>query len=260
VVSLTSAKHREYCEWWCPHENSPVDLPVVSKHSARMNAESTTPDATALAAVAALVFPLQENGKSTGQWSLTIHPSHLSLADAPGAQPYVILREQFKKEVSFMEGMRALVVKQPRKIIFKLTPEAADALANWLGKPFLAAFYLKRRFSWLFPWALIWAVGSLIVLIPTPEGRPPIPFDVASFLLGVALMVSCAFAKWRPHPILFLVDSLWFASVTVNLSVDVVYGRSAGWLVLVALTLWMSVTGMKHFFRFRGVKITPFSK
>lgn len=225
-----------------------------------MNSESITPDAVAADSTSDLVFPLKENGKSTGQWTLTIHPSHLSLADAPGAQPYAILREQFKKEVTFMESMRALAVNQPRKIIFKLTPEAADALAAWLGKPFLAAFYMKRRFAWLFPWALIWAFGSLLFLMPAPAGRAPVPFDVTSFLLGATLLVSCAFAKWRPSPVLFLVDSLWFASVAVNLSIDIIYGRSSGWLVLVALTLWMSVTGMKHFFRFRGVKIEPLAK
>jgi len=224
-----------------------------------MNSENLAPDAGA-AAAADLVFPLQENGPSPGQWSLTIHPSHLSLADAPGAQPYAILREQFKKEVTFMESMRALAVSQPRKIIFKLTPGAADALASWLGKPFLAAFYMKRRFAWLFPWALIWTLGSLLVLLPAPDGRPPVVFDVTSFLLGASLLVSCVFAKWRPHPVLFLVDSVWFAAVAVNLSVDVVFGRSSGWLVLVALMLWMSLTGMKHFLRFRGVKIQPLSK
>lgn len=159
-----------------------------------------------------------------------------------------------------MEGMRALVVKQPRKIIFKLTPEAADALTIWLGKPFLASFYMSRRFAWLFPWALIMAIGSLVVLIPTSGRPPPIPFDLVAFLQGVVLLASCAFAKWRPSPFLFLVDSLWFASIAINLSVDVVYGRSAWWLLLVVLTAWMSVTGMKHFFRFRGVKITPLPK
>lgn len=225
-----------------------------------MNSESVTPSVDAAAETPALFFPLKENGKSTGQWSLTFHPSHLSLADAPGAQPYAILREQFKKEVNFMEGMRALAVKQPRKLIFKLTPEATDALANWLGKPFLAAFYLKRRYAWVFPWALVWVGGSLILLMPTPEGRTPVPFNVTSFLLGVTLLVACGLAKWRPHPILFLVDSLWFASVAINLSISILYGRSAGWLVLVALMVWMTMTGIKHYRRFRGVKIVPLPK
>jgi hypothetical protein len=135
--------------------HSSVDFISGSEHSGGMNSEGIAPVAAVPTAAAPPVFPLQENGKPTGQWTLTIHPSHLALADAPGAQPYVILRNQFMKPVMLMEGLRTLIVEKPRKIIFKLTPVGASALAGWLGKPFLAAFYLKRRYSFIMPWALL---------------------------------------------------------------------------------------------------------
>jgi len=74
------------------------------------------------------------------------------------------------------------------------------------------------------------------------------------------MRITGGLAKWRPHPILFLVDSLWFASVAINLSISILYGRSAGWLVLVTLMVWMTMTGIKHYRRFRGVKIVPLPK
>ncbi len=231
-----------------------------SEHAGSVNTESITPAAPEPATDSPPVFPLQENGKSTGQWTLTVHSSHLALADAPGAQPYVILREQFVKPVVFMESFRSLVVEKPRKIIFKLTPEGVKALADWLGKPFLAAFYLKRRYSWVLPWAMLWVGGSLITLIPAPRSGVPSHFDVTFFLLGLSLLVAGGFAKWRPHPILFLVDSLWFSAVAVNLTVAIVYGQSRGWLVMVALLVGLAVTGFKHYIRFRGVKIEPRTK
>ena len=208
--------------------------------------------------VEAKVFSLKENGNPSSQWTLTIQPSHLSLADAPGAQPYAILREQFKKEVVFMEGMRAFSVKTPRNIIFRLSPEAADALADWLGKPFLAAFYMKRRYAWLMPWAILWVVGAIMLFLPANAGRPKPEPDYISLALGLTLLVSCIFAKWRPHPILFLVDGTWFAIVTIRWAIMIVFHeRSSWWLIFLALLAWMSLTGYRHFFRFRGVKLEP---
>lgn len=229
-----------------------------------MNSESVAPEVPSpqSSSEAPPVFSLKESsGKSTGQWMLTIHPSHLSLTDAPGAQPYAILREQFKKEVTFMESMRALAINQPRKIIFKLSPEAATALADWLGKPFLAAFYMKRRYAWLMPWAIVWVVLAMMMLLPAPGGSPKLPFDFVSFSLGLTLLISCGFAKWRPHPALFLVDGLWFAAVAIQWAIRIVFHeRSSIWLIFVALLAWMAVTGFRHFFRFRGVKIPLLSK
>jgi len=207
------------------------------------------------------VFSLTEIGKKTGgDWTLTLLPSHLALADAPGGQPYVILREQIMKTVVMMEGTRALMVQQPQKLIFKLTPEGMTALADWIGKPFLAAFYLKRRYAWVSVWAFFWVVGSLITLIsPARDGSGP-HFDLFGFLLGLALLAASAFARWRPHPILFLVDSIWFCTVAVQLTVSITQGRSKGWYLLVALLAWAAFTGFKHFIRFRGTKLASLPK
>jgi hypothetical protein len=96
-----------------------------------------------------------------------------------------------------------------------------------------------------------------VTLFPSPRSGISPHFDVTSFTLGMILTVSCAFAKWRPHPVLFLVDSVWFSLIAINLTVDVAFGRSRGWLVLVGLMVWMAVTGFKHYLRFRGTKIQP---
>jgi hypothetical protein len=210
-------------------------------------------------AESAVVLPLTEIGKKTGDWTLTLLPSHLALADAPGAQPYVILREQIMKTAVLMEGTRAFVVQQPRRVMFKLTAAGAAALAEWIGKPFLAGFYLKRRYSWVAVWALLWVIGSLLTLIAPADGNP-VRFDLVGLLLGLTLLLASALARWRPHPVLFLVDSIWFFSVSFRLLGDVLHGQSKGWLILVALLVWVGVTGFRHFLRFKNVKVLPFSK
>jgi hypothetical protein len=204
-------------------------------------------------------YPLTEVGKKTGaQWSLTVLPTHLALAEAPGAQPYVILREQMMKTVMFMEGLGLLALRQPQKKDFRLTPPGTKAVADWLGKPFLASFYMNRRYKMVLPWAIVWLVSSLMTLMPVPGGGVKPYFDIYSFALGAVLLATWAFAKWRPHPVLFLVDSIWFLLVAVRLTQNVlVHGRSKGWLVLAALMAWAVVTGVKHFIRFRGTRIAP---
>lgn len=201
-----------------------------------------------------IVLPLTELGKPPGSWTLTLHPAHLALAEAAEAHPYVILREQVMKTANLIEGMRAFVVEKPRKLTFKLTPEGTKALAEWIGIPLLAAHYLKRRYSWVLPVAAIWMMGSLPLGVETPGGQA-VPFDPVGFGLGLTLVVAWIFAKWRPHPVLFLVDSVWFLVMGGHLVMSVVNGRSKGWLVLVALLVWMAVNGFRHFIRFRKVTI-----
>lgn len=202
-----------------------------------------------------MVLPLTEIGKP-GAWTLTLHPSHLALADSPGAQPYILLREAMMKTAVLMMGMRTFAVTEPRKLTFKLSQEATEALAEWIGKPVIAATYLKQRYTFVLPIAAIWILGSL----PLAGGSSnQLPFDPISFSLGVTLVVMWAFAKWRPHPLLFLVDSLWFLVLAVSLVTDVVRGGSKGWLVLVMILLWLALSGAKHFLRFKGTKIKAIS-
>ena len=101
------------------------------------------------------ILSLTPMGKTPGQWTLTLYPAHLALSEAPGAQPYVILREQVMKSAILIEGVRAFVLKQPLKNTFKLTPEATAVLSEWIGKPTLAAYYLRQRYAWVLPIALI---------------------------------------------------------------------------------------------------------
>src|SRR5688500_11597058 len=95
------------------------------------------------------------------QWTLTLHPTHLSLNELPDPQPYIILRDQVLRTAILMEGTRTFVLQKPLKAMFKLAPEAAATLAEWIGKPVLAGIYLARRYAWVLPIAILWIFGSL---------------------------------------------------------------------------------------------------
>ena len=221
------------------------------------DSNSTNQDATVRPGHSPLAFDLEELGKKDRRWRLELRPSDLALFEGDDARPYVVLREQFHNEgAMFSEGMRVLWLKKPKKVTFKLTPEVTTAMADWIGKPMLARLYLKRRYAWVLPVAIIWVLGSLPIAGNPEAGTQAQPLDLMGLGLGLALVIAWAFAKWRPHCVLFLVDSIWFLWLAGYLIYDVVHGRSRLWLILVALLLWMVVTGLRQFARFRGTPLT----
>lgn len=194
--------------------------------------------------------------KAKQQWSLALYPDHLALADAPDTQPSVIPRNEMMKTATLIEGMRVLALTKPIKATFKMEPPASSALADWIGKPVLALYYLRRRYSWVLPIAILWVIGSMPMSGDSSAGREPLPFDPVGLVLGLTLIAAWGWAKWRPHPALFLVDSLWFLVMAGHLVMEVAGGRSKGWLVLVAFLIWMVVSGLRHFVRFRGTRLS----
>ena len=223
-----------------PREPSPVSSPLPGEGEQR--------------------FDIEELGRKDARWQLQIRPGDLALFEGDDLQPFVILREQLLKDGMLVEGMRALVLNKPRKLTFKVPPEAVTAVGDWIGKPALAEFHLRRRYTWVLPLAILWLISAL----PTPSnsdaGIEAQPLDLVALGLGSVLLVSWAVAKWRPHPVLFLVDSIWFLWLAGYLVLDVMQGRSLLWLILVALLLRMVWTGLRHFARFRGTRIEPPAK
>jgi hypothetical protein len=222
-----------------------------------MDAEVTPkfPTPPELVAAATPEFEVTEVSSTKKQWQLAVHAGHLALSDSPTSQPYILLREGFPKGFNFLERLRVLSVVKPFKATLKLSPEAAAAVTLWFGASFLAMAYLKRRYSFVLPWAILWMIISLPLPGNDAAGIAPQPFQPGEFLLGATLVGAWALAKWRPHPALFLVDFLWFGSLTVQLTWSIFAGRNPLWFVMVALLGGMAITGLQHFLRFRGTKM-----
>jgi hypothetical protein len=208
-------------------------------------------------ALAPSTFDLEEMGKKDARWRLEIRPGDLAFFEADDPHPFLILHDKFYREAVLVENMKLLTLKTGKKATFKLTPEATAAIAQWLGKSMLASFYLRRRYAWIIPVAAIWIIGSLPIAGNPQAGIDAKPLDLIGLCMGFALVIAWAIAKWRPHPILFLVDSFWFLCLAGYLINDVVHGRSKYWLLLVALSLWLVLTGLKYFARFRTTRLSP---
>ena len=223
-----------------------------------ITAEGMAPPAQeTVSATNSKVLTIKELSSRGKEWTLTFHAEHLALADSADGRPFVILRQQMMKTAVLAEGVRALVLTQPLKLTFKLTAESAAALAEWIGMATLARHYLKQRYSLVLPVAFLWMFGSLPWSGNPAAGVQPIPFNPFSLALGILLAVSWAFAKWRPKPILFFLDSIWFTAMGAQLIASILlHGRSKLLFILLPFLLWMVVRGVKCFFRFRGTDIS----
>ena len=207
------------------------------------------------------VLPLKELNARGKEWTLTLHVEHLALAESTEGRPYIIMRPQMMKTAVLAEAVGALVLTQPVKLTFKLPAQSVAALAEWIGQPALARYYLKQRYGLMLPAAILCMVGSLPLPGNPAAGVQPIPFNPLSLSLGVLLAVSWAFAKWRPSPLLFLMSSIWFLAMGAQLVAGVMLnGRSKVLLVLLPFLLWLIVRGVKHFCRFRGTTIPAFAQ
>jgi hypothetical protein len=216
--------------------------------------DAVAPGSSAPAAATPL-FEVADITPAKKKWFLGLHPAHLTLHESPEAQPYVLVRQSFPKEFNYVPTLRALVVNRPVKTSLKLTTEAGEAFTAWIGKGTLAAMFLKRRYGFILPLALIWMITSLPLPGNPGTGLAAKPFDGIAFALGGFLMGAWAWARWRPHPALFLVDAIWFGCLAARMAVQVQAGATRFLYIFVALGIWMMITGGQHFWQFRGVKI-----
>jgi hypothetical protein len=230
-----------------------ADMTPASSESLQNDSLSTSiRDA---AATAPVVLQLTEVNTAKKPWTLTLYPEHLALSDSADGQPYIILRPQLLRSASLAAGVQIIALRAPIKMTFRLSKEGATALADWIGKPVLASYYLKQRYSWLLPLAILILIGSLPLPADSAHGTRAIPFNLISFGLGIGLAIAWAFSKWRPHPILFLVDSVWLIIFCGQLVFRVMNGENKIALIFLPLLLWMALKGFNHFSQFRHARL-----
>jgi hypothetical protein len=147
------------------------------------------------------------------KWTLSLYPDYFRLETAD-REPEEVDRAELRQRVQTLDGLilrRVLVVTLgKKKVIFRLQPEAFEAVSEWIGPPTREdlKLSLKRRFSWVLP------IGFLFVLTALPIGD--LPWEPVSLGLGLALILTGTLAKVWPHRIFFALDSLWFSFLAAN--------------------------------------------
>ena len=203
----------------------------------------------------AKTFQVEEISQQKRKWELTLHPGHLALQAQGETQPYVFLRSDFFQKIEFMPAMGVLALRTPPKIGLKLGKEASAEFKKWLGKPSREqlVLLLNRRYGYSFSFAVLLIVTSVIVHDQPGGGPSRIAFNLVTLGLGFWLLITWSISKIKPHPILFLVDGLWFFALAAAQLVNVVAKTRGWWWSIWALFLiWMGIAGINRFRQFSG--------
>ena len=196
-----------------------------------------------------------------GQWRVQLQEHVASFIRTDVAEVIHVPRAERAASfeiVSVWGGLVVLTVRLQgrKKLAFKLEPEQRQKVEQWLGPPTQEnlRITLKRRYAFAAPIAVVFILTS----IPLPANQSArfeaVRFDPISLALGCGLLLLWAHARLRPKPYLFLVDSIWFGLVAMNVIADVLrQAASPLWLLWAVLLVFLIRSGIKQYKQFKGV-------
>jgi hypothetical protein len=144
-----------------------------------------------------------------------------------------------------------LVVRAPRKRLFRFQTPAWPVFLAWLGREALFRMALRKRLAYAIPLGIVMALTGLPLPGNPAAGVPGTPFDPLWTGLGLLLVGNGLVARQRPHPALFLSDALWLVLMAGTLVWWVLQGRNVAWLILVVLQVHLAWKGVGLYQEFR---------
>jgi hypothetical protein len=206
-----------------------------------------TPDQPAGSEVGPLPVPptptpvkltLRDLSRRGMNWTLELHSQHLALSNETDPQPYVFLRSNLSdKSITYFRGSRLIGFKNP-KLSCRMDKEAARKLAEWFGPPTPAdlAAEVRKQSSW------IWIIGLLLILLATHSpGNPQLEFRPLPLVLGAVLLVIWGIGRLKPHPVLLLINCLWFLLCAATLAFRIYQGGSWYWSIMIVLNCFLAL-------------------
>jgi hypothetical protein len=184
-------------------------------------------------------------------WTLRLFPQGLRLTpQREGEASIHTLRSEIATHVelvNFGVTRHTLVVRKPKRRVFKLDPAAWAELLAWVGHDARLRIALRQRLGYGIPVGILVLISSLPVPGNPEAGIEGFAFNPLFAVLGVLLIAGAILARRRPHPALFLLDSAWFAVLAGTLVWRVIHGGSPLWLILVVLQLLLVWSGVSLF-------------
>ncbi|HSI35422.1 MAG: hypothetical protein ACAI43_25825 [Phycisphaerae bacterium] len=151
---------------------------------------------------------------------------------------------------------RTLVLRRgKRNHIFRLPVEQFAVLREWVGPPSYAQLLaaLKQRVGWAIPIGGFFLVIGLLSLAGRASGG--LALEWSAVAVGVIMIAGGIGARVRPGAEWFLVDSLAFTVLTVDLVIRLLrHERGGGWWALVAFNVVIVLTGVGLFRKYRYVR------
>ncbi len=205
-------------------------------------------------------FEAKAVGGKKGVWKFTLLAEALALEASDGSESHEIARTDAPEKIQLQKmpfGGDILVVQIPKKVIFRLEPDSAAFLKDWLGPPTIRdlKIALKGRLKWCLPIGILFILSAMPSSGDPATGLAPIPFDPLSLVLGAVLIAVVLLMRVWPCRALFLADATWFLMLAGQTVYKIVIGASSYWWGLaVALILVASKSAFAEYRRFASLR------
>lgn len=191
-----------------------------------------------------------------GVWTLALGATGLRAVAREGGEVLEVSRDELPERVELQRlvlGRRVLVVHLRRRVYFQLPEGGAAALERWLGP--LTRAHLRAALARQLRFGLVIAAVFLLASFPTPatETAPAEEFDIASAVLGVAMLVLSALRRVAPHRALFAAYSVWLIALMGTLVVDMARQETLWWGIVIVLLVVPVNEGFRQHRRFANV-------
>ena len=197
-----------------------------------------------------------------GAWTITLGAESLTFAAVAGDESFEITRIDTEEKTELRNpgsGNPLFIVSIPKKIIFKLESAQAATLDGWLGPPTIKGLKiaLRRRLRWGLPIGILFVFSSIPLSADPGAGLEAVPFDALSAFLGASLIFISFLSRIWPRRILFLMDSVWFSLLALDVAVDIFRGASILWIFLVCVLFLGAKGSLMEYRRFASVNLEP---
>ena len=195
-----------------------------------------------------------------GAWTVSLNPDSLTIAAADGGESFQIARADAEENAELRESRLTnpfLVVNIPKKkVVFKLDRDQAEALKEWLGPPTMTGLKvaLKRRLRWSIPIGVLFVLASLPFPANPEVGLEAVPFDPVTGFFGVSLLAIALLMRFWGNRMLFLLDSVWFFLLALNVAVGIARGDSVWWSIIVIVLIFGASSGFSEYKRFASLR------
>jgi ssDNA-binding Zn-finger/Zn-ribbon topoisomerase 1 len=199
---------------------------------------------------------IQETGKKQ-KWQLSLYGDRLILHYPETGTLVEVLHNQAidkLKTAKLFFLPPILVVKDFKKFTYRIQSDEYEIINEWIGKPLLLKKALKQRLSWCLPIGSIYILTSLPLSEDPTAGIESIPFDPIGMGLGIMLIILSIIIKKKPHPALFVADSIWFFLLLCYTLFQIYSGANTYWGVVIILCIILIMSGINHYRYFSDVQ------
>ncbi|MFB3903968.1 MAG: hypothetical protein ACE15E_10985 [Acidobacteriota bacterium] len=203
----------------------------------------------------ARTLQIEESSPKRRHWTLFIYPDYLRFVADEGSGSFDVDFSEAAEELVLhtpLLGRPVLIVRQERKVCFRLDRHDFTDVKAWLGPPTIRTMKatLKQQLAWGI------GVGLFLLLSSLPKPADPeanlqaLPFDPVSGALGLSLILLRLLGWLHPCRELFLADAAWFLLLGGKVGYDVLSGSSSIWLAVTVICVVSAIRGLERYQQF----------